>query len=96
MKINQPPIKGPLSHPAGAVQPERGGRAGAASAPASGSAVELSATARHMASLAQAEPPVNQVKVDEIRAALADGTLQIDPDRIADGLLASARELLES
>lgn len=32
-------------------------------------------------------------KVEEIRAAIAEGRIKIDPSKIADGLLASLREL---
>ena len=51
-------------------------------------------------SLAKAEatltsaPDVDQARVTEIRQAIADGRLEINPERIADGLLASVRELL--
>lgn len=50
--------------------------------------------ARHLDTLSRSENDVNVVKVNEIREALANGTLQINPERIADGILASARELL--
>lgn len=42
----------------------------------------------------QTDADVRMEKVQALRAALADGTLVISPERIADGLIDSARELL--
>lgn len=65
-------------------------------AAASGRAsVDLSAAARHLSSLESTENDVNVARVQEIRDALASGQLKIDPSRIADGLLASVRDLLK-
>ncbi|MGE4368193.1 MAG: flagellar biosynthesis anti-sigma factor FlgM [Burkholderiaceae bacterium] len=72
----------------------RSGAAGQATQPGS-STVDLSVTARHMASLENASSDINVVKVQALRDALASGELKIDASRIADGLLASARELLK-
>ncbi|WP_020203993.1 flagellar biosynthesis anti-sigma factor FlgM, partial [Cupriavidus sp. WS] len=36
---------------------------------------------------------IDTAKVDEIRQAIAEGRIKIDPSKIADGLLASLREL---
>jgi len=64
-----------------------------------GASVKLSSLS---SSLAKAEtalasaPDIDQAKVDEIRQAIQDGRLQIDPERIADGLLNSVRELLST
>ncbi|MDO9244440.1 MAG: flagellar biosynthesis anti-sigma factor FlgM, partial [Rhodocyclaceae bacterium] len=38
--------------------------------------------------------PVNAERVAEIKAAIAEGRFQINPERIADGLLTSVREML--
>ena len=51
--------------------------------------------ARHLSSLESTENDVNVARVQEIRDALASGQLKIDPSRIADGLLASVRDLLK-
>lgn len=59
------------------------------------STVELSPAARHFASLQNADHDVNLARVQEIRDAIAAGRLKINTERIADSLLASARELLK-
>lgn len=38
---------------------------------------------------------VNSARVDELKEAIRDGRLQIDPERIADKLIASAQDLLQ-
>lgn len=58
-------------------------------------AVDLSAAARNLSSLESSQNDVNVARVQEIRDALASGQLKIDPSRIADGLLASVRDLLK-
>lgn len=93
MKINLPFVKGPLSHTADTARATRADKA-VAGIPAPDSHVALSATARNLAQLENADNDVNIVRVNEIRDALAAGTLKISPERIADGLIASARELL--
>ncbi len=61
--------------------------------------VELSALS---SSLSRAEaaiastPVVDRARVEEIRQAISEGRFQVDAGRIADGLLESARELLEA
>lgn len=59
------------------------------------SAVDLSPAARNLANLQNSDNDVNVARVQEIRDALASGQLKIDPSRIADGLLASVRDLLK-
>ncbi|CAM5338825.1 flagellar biosynthesis anti-sigma factor FlgM [Eoetvoesiella caeni] len=74
------------------------GNAGAAPAnTAAGgkSTVDLSATARSLASLQNGDNDVNLERVREISDAIAAGKLKVDPSRIADSLLASVRELLK-
>lgn len=44
--------------------------------------------------LAQQGTPVNRSRVDEIRAAIAEGRFQINASAIADRLIDSARELV--
>lgn len=39
-------------------------------------------------------PVVDRARVDEIRQAISEGRFKVDPERIADGLLDSVRELL--
>lgn len=41
------------------------------------------------------EPTVNAQRVAEIKQAIAEGRFKVDPEKIADGLLKSVREMLE-
>ncbi len=41
------------------------------------------------------EPVVNAQRVAEIKQAIAEGRFKVDPEKIADGLLKSVREMLE-
>lgn len=41
-------------------------------------------------------PEIDQKRVDEIRQAIAEGRFKIDSSRIADGLINSVRDMLES
>lgn len=59
--------------------------------------VELSSLSSSLqkAEAAMAETPmIDQKKVDEIRQAITDGRFKVDADRVADGLIASVREML--
>lgn len=100
MKVNLPYVKGSLPQTSDATRASNSG--GGKSQPAgaimssSGTPVALSTTARHLAQLSSADGDINIVRVNEIRDALAQGTLKIDPERIADGLIASAQELITS
>ena len=40
-------------------------------------------------------PPIDAAKVEQVRAAIAAGDFKVDADRIADGVIASNRELLQ-
>ena len=41
-------------------------------------------------------PEIDQKRVDEIRQAITEGRFKIDSSRIADGLINSVRDMLES
>lgn len=77
------------SRPAGNTPPAPGA--------SGGEKVELSPLS---SSLAKAEsamastPAVDSARVDEIRQAISEGRFRIDPERIADGLIDSVREML--
>lgn len=58
-------------------------------------AVDLSAAARHLASLQNGDNDIDVAKVQQLRDAIASGQLKVDTSRIASGLIASARELLK-
>jgi len=71
------------------------GTAGATvTARATDTRVALSAASRQLAALHHPAMDVDMARVDQIRQALSDGTLVIRPERIADGLLQTAIELL--
>ncbi|NYT87073.1 flagellar biosynthesis anti-sigma factor FlgM [Pollutimonas harenae] len=91
----------PLNTPTGPVAGTRSDGVNNTNVPASGSAasgkpsVDLSSAARHLSSLENADNDVDVARVQELRDAIASGQLKIDPSRIADGLLASVRDLLK-
>lgn len=63
---------------------------------AASSPVRITDQARQLAALEQAlneVPVVNEARVDAIRAALAEGRYEVNPERIADKLLRTEREL---
>lgn len=66
---------------------------------AGGQGIHITDSARQLAALEQAirsMPEVNEAKVAEIRAAIANGSYQVAPERIADKLLRMEQELLTS
>lgn len=96
MKISSNPLKPLNTDPVNGARSEGSARSGnASSGSVSSSAVDLSPAARHMSALEDSSTDINVVKVQALRDAIASGQLQIDPSRIADGLLASARDLLK-
>ncbi|MDS1141113.1 flagellar biosynthesis anti-sigma factor FlgM [Pusillimonas sp. SM2304] len=97
MKISSPPVKSPATGNVAGTRADGVNGAGVSnSTSAAGkSAVDLSPAARHLANLQDADNDINVARVQEIRDALASGQLKIDPSRIADGLLASVRDLLK-
>lgn len=42
------------------------------------------------------KPPVNTARIQEIKQAISEGRFKIDPEAIADRLIDSARELVNS
>ena len=57
--------------------------------------VKVSSLARGLDKAASAEPEVDVEKVNAIRQAIADKTYTVNPQAIAEKLLASAREMLQ-
>ena len=93
MKIT-PSLNKPVVSPVASVR--QGSNAASVSSGASGkSPVDLSSTARHLSSLENSDNDVDMAKVQQIRDAIAAGQLKVNPERIADSLLYSARELLK-
>jgi len=57
--------------------------------------VALSATSRRLLELQDGSADIDVERVAALRDAIAAGKLTVDPERIADALIASARELLK-
>jgi negative regulator of flagellin synthesis FlgM len=63
---------------------------------AAGSSVSLSALSTNLLSLgSSSSDDVDLTRVNAIRTSLANGTLQVNPGKIADGMLHSASALLQ-
>lgn len=72
---------------------QRGG--GTAQGNGHGVAVSLSSQAQALSSSSK-DPDIDQAKVEKFRKAIEDGTFQVNPDKIADKLLANAQEMLDA
>ncbi|AOB31034.1 flagellar biosynthesis protein FlgM [Bordetella sp. H567] len=68
---------------------------GVASGGSSSAQVDLSPMSRKLVDLQSGSEDIDTAKVQAIRDAIAAGQLKIDPSKIADGLIASAKELLK-
>ena len=80
----------------GDARPRAAGAAQPATQP--GAQVQLSALAgqmQQMEGVLAETPAVDSARVAEIRQAIAEGRFEINPEKIADGLIASVREMLE-
>lgn len=96
MKIDGNPKIGGGRVPASPAQPTRGNaitgnRMPAAPSTPDGAQVELSGTALGTQSNVEV---FDADRVSQIRQAIAEGRFQVNPERIADGLLASVRDML--
>jgi negative regulator of flagellin synthesis FlgM len=58
--------------------------------------VDISSLSARLQEVGAGETPVDSQRVAEIRQAIVEGRFQINPERIADGLLASVREILSA
>jgi|WetSurMetagenome_2_1015567.scaffolds.fasta_scaffold237516_2 negative regulator of flagellin synthesis FlgM len=56
--------------------------------------VDISSLSARMQEVGGGETAVNAQRVAEIKAAISEGRFQINPERIADGLLDSVRDML--
>jgi negative regulator of flagellin synthesis FlgM len=63
-------------------------------ATASSERVDISSLSAQLQEVGAGEAPVNAQRVAEIKQAISEGRFQINPERIADGLLASVRDML--
>lgn len=92
MKINSAPPPTGSAPAAGSPR-----TAAATSRPAEAGAserVDISPLSARLQEAGTGRAPVDAGRVAEIKQAIAEGRFQINPERIADGLLASVRELL--
>lgn len=101
MKIGPSPEQSPgaLAPAAKRPGPELDAAAQAKTAavkPAAGASVSVSALSRTMEASRQSDVgAIDQAKVDEIKASIADGSYKVDAEAIADKLLANAQEMLQ-
>jgi negative regulator of flagellin synthesis FlgM len=58
--------------------------------------VHLSTQVQTLAGQAGGAPVFDTGKVDEIKAAIASGTFQVDPEKVANGLLDTVHDLIRS
>lgn len=85
----------PVKSPAGS-RVETGTRriaTGLSVTPPAGDSTTVVSVALH--SVAGSEAAYNSQKVAEIRQAIGEGRFQINPERVADGLISSVREMLD-
>lgn len=99
MKIDSNKPASTPSTPSGAAR-ARSGQAGGASVAAAQTGAGAQATeatlsgAQGVESVLATTPIVNTERVAEIKRAIAEGRFQVNPERIADGLLQSVRDML--
>ncbi len=91
MKIDDSTGKLPPLPPAGGRTPVSTTEASAL--PRKTDKVSLSGSAQALSAAEQ--PPIDTAKVEQVRAAIAAGSFHVDADKIADGVIASNRELLQ-
>lgn len=92
MKINSaPPTIGNI---AATGSPRGTASAGKSAGATSGERVDISSLSARLQEVGAGETPVDAQKVAEIKQAITEGRFQINPERIADGLLNSVQEML--
>jgi len=85
--VNNAPATGPARGPTPPAQ---------ASGAAAGERVDLSSLSARLQETGAGEAPIHAARVAEIRQAIGEGRFQINPERIADGLLADVRTMLDA
>ncbi|KQP45028.1 flagellar biosynthesis anti-sigma factor FlgM [Pseudorhodoferax sp. Leaf274] len=103
MKIGQTPdpnpgITPPAKRPGPETEAAAQAKAAAVRTPAAapGTSVSMSTLGKTLEATRRADAgDIDQAKVDEVKAAIADGSYQIDPEAIADKMLANAQEMLQ-
>lgn len=98
MKIDSSKPASTPSAPSGPARARAGqGAAASVASAGSGTAQTTEATlsgAQSVESVLASTPVVNAERVAEIKRAIAEGRFQVNPERIADGLLQSVRDML--
>ncbi|AMX03193.1 flagellar biosynthesis anti-sigma factor FlgM [Microbulbifer thermotolerans] len=79
-----------------AKAPHEGGRNETAPAPKTEAAEASADVSRLRQASADNSQDIDTVRVEELRQAIAEGRLEIRADKIADGLIQSLRELVET
>lgn len=100
LKITSTPLNNAAAGSVAGARPDSAARPGTAPSGAGAAgggkgAVDLSAAARHLSGLENADNDISVERIAQIRDAIASGQLKIDASRIADGLIASVRDLLK-
>lgn len=93
MKINPNLQTAVLNSVGGERKGAPGAQAASTAAVPPSTQVALSTEASALAN-AEADPSFDAAKVERMAAAVRNGTYQVNPEKIADKLLANARELL--
>ena len=98
MKIDSSKPASTPSAPSGSAR-ARAGQGGAASVATAGAGASQTTEAtlsgaQGVESVLASTPVVNAERVAEIKRAIAEGRFQVNPERIADGLLQSVRDML--
>ncbi|MEQ8261103.1 MAG: flagellar biosynthesis anti-sigma factor FlgM [Alcanivorax sp.] len=85
----------PLTQP-GTVNQGKGGDKVSTEAPKQGGAATAGEVAHLRQPTADSGQDIDTARVDEIRQAISEGRLEIRADQIADGLIASVRDMLDT
>lgn len=92
MKItSQTPVIGNTATAGTSRGPAAAGKSGGAAA---SERVDISSLSARLQEVGAGEAPFDAQRVAEIKQAIAEGRFQINPERIADGVLSSVREML--
>jgi negative regulator of flagellin synthesis FlgM len=94
VKINTSIPSATANEAAGRTKPAEGNRKASASAGDKVDLSSLSARLQDAGAAAANVPEIDAARVAEIKQAISEGRFQINPERIADGLLENVRQML--
>ncbi|MDB5888985.1 MAG: flgM [Rhodocyclales bacterium] len=83
------------SGPVGGDSKTRSSRQTSSASVSSGGGTQVALSGKLDQLVAQA-PVVDGAKVDEIKQAISDGRFQVHPEKVADGLIESVRQMLSA